>query len=181
MFKGVSPPRSSLYPQLFVPISYLGTNIFLLAQLSPLTCFFTIHSCGLWKEVFGDTERLGSAVPAAWEERAITLLRSLPLDCRDRQLIVAVLTIPLAEADQAEFNSTHESGPSKKVKKDTAVGVCIQHLLKWPSRELDTVQGIHKGICRFTCIEIQHTSPYYMSFPRRLCAQRVVQARSSHF
>jgi hypothetical protein len=138
-----------------VPNSYPGADIFPLAQLSPLTCFFTIHSCGLWKEVFGDTERLGSAVPAAWEERAITLLRTLPLDCRDRQLIVAVLTLPLAEADQ-EVISTHESVHSKKVKRDSAVGVCIQHLLKWPSRELDIAQGIQKGTRRFTYFKIQH-------------------------
>jgi hypothetical protein len=120
------------------------------AQACPLVSFFTIHSCGLWREVFGDRKMLGSNVSEGWGERAVSLLRCLPLNCQDRHLIVAVLTLPLGEADATAPKSSL-SVHSKKAKLDTAVAACLRDLLKWPVKERDSAQAIHQGDVASCC------------------------------
>jgi hypothetical protein len=110
---------------------------------------FTIHSSGLWAEVFG-SRRPGihtlDMYPEAWEQRSIALLRALPGDCRDRHIIVALLTLPLAEADALHVQEQHVAASLlKKVKRDSGVCVCVQHMLKWPVKEREIAQTLHDG------------------------------------
>jgi hypothetical protein len=109
-------------------------------QTSPLTSFFTIHSCDLWQEVFG------AGCVATWGYRSVKLLRFLPHDCRSRQLIVAVLTLPLGEFDEENRHSSHKSMvQSKRSKGSSAVGTCLMDMLKWPRLEMETTLAIHDG------------------------------------
>jgi hypothetical protein len=85
-----------------------------------------------------------------WGERSISLLRCLPHDCRNRQLIIAVLTLPLGEFDEVSSHRTMHvvmghTVQSKKSKGQTAVGACLMDLLKWPRIELETTLAIHEG------------------------------------
>ena len=120
-----------------------------------MTSILTIHSCYLWTEVFGTHQALGRDVPEDWEKRSVALLRALPLHCRDRQLIVALLTLPLGEADKAVEASLEASRNASVILKKSrgsggAVSLCMHDILKWPAKEIDIAHAIHQGdFCRF--------------------------------
>jgi hypothetical protein len=95
--------------------------------------------------------------PEAWEERSVALLRALPGDCRERNLVLAVLTLPLAEADALHLEAAGQTtaSHSKKVKRDTVVCVCFHHMLKWPVKDREIAQALHEGNL-FVCLSRLH-------------------------
>ena len=131
-------------------------------QASPVASTLTIHSCSLIEEVFGCNEVLfpGRVWPQQWHLRSANLLRSLPLDCRNRQFIMAVLTLSPAEIDQETLDpaSRGASLHNKKARNcgnGNAVAACIHDLLKWPSKDLDITHAIHQGE---SCVEFSANS-----------------------
>ncbi len=95
-------------------------------------------------------------MPEHWEQRSVTLLRSLPLDCRDRQLIVALLTLPLGEVDKAVEGSLEKPrNATVNIKKSRssagALSGCLHDHLKWPAKELDIAHAIHQGVFLLSC------------------------------
>jgi hypothetical protein len=92
-------------------------------------------------------------------------------------LIVAVLTLPLGEADQALSEPLRgESFNFKKFKGATTVSTCLLAALKWPTKDVDITVALHQGISFLHRHYIQKSILARCLIPpsRRICRPEVV-------